>query len=98
MARKPSTAPRKQAQQVRSRNTVAAILEATTYILVRDGYERCTTNKVAQRAGVSIASLYQYFPSKEALVAALIDQHLVEILQLQQDRMLELHDRPIAEV
>jgi AcrR family transcriptional regulator len=98
MARKPSTAPRKQAKQARSKNTVAAILEATTQVLVRDGYARCTTNRVAERAGVSIASLYQYFPSKEALVAALIDEHLTEILQLQAERMLQLGDSPVAEL
>jgi AcrR family transcriptional regulator len=98
MARRPLTSPRKQAKQARSKNTVAVILEATTHILVREGYAHCTTNKVAERAGVSIASVYQYFPSKEALVAALIDQHLAEITELQAQRMIELSGRPVAEV
>jgi len=98
MARKPGTNPRKQAKQARSKNTVEAILEATTYILVDDGYDRCTTNKVAEKAGVSIASVYQYFPSKEALVAALIDQHLEDVSKVQMNRMLEIGDRPVAEI
>ena len=98
MARKLSTNPRKRAKQARSRSTVAAILEATTHILESEGYDRCTTNKIADRAGVSIASLYQYFPSKEALIAALIDQHLEEISQLQMKLLLEAPDRPPSEL
>lgn len=50
---------------------VEALLQATTHILVRDGYDRLSTNRVAEEAGVSVGSLYQYFPSKEALVGAL---------------------------
>jgi AcrR family transcriptional regulator len=49
---------------------------------VRDGYDGTTTTRVAKVAGVSIGSLYQYFPTKEALVAALIDDHIAKILGL----------------
>ncbi|HKE14068.1 MAG TPA: TetR/AcrR family transcriptional regulator [Kofleriaceae bacterium] len=70
------TRPRKRAVQARSQATVDAILEATAHILVTEGYDRASTNKVAARAGVSIGSLYQYFPGKEALVAALLDRHV----------------------
>jgi AcrR family transcriptional regulator len=73
MARKPATNPRKSASQERSRLTVEALLEATARVLMKDGYDRASTNKIAAVAGVSIGSLYQYFPSKEALVAAVID-------------------------
>ncbi len=66
---------RKRPRQVRSQATVEAILEATAHILARQGYEALTTNAVAIRAGVSIGSLYQYFPSKEALVGELMDRH-----------------------
>lgn len=79
MAARTDTSPRKRAVQARSRATVDAILEATAHILVREGYDRASTNKVAERAGVSIGSLYQYFPGKEALVAALLERHLGEM-------------------
>jgi AcrR family transcriptional regulator len=67
--------PRKQPRQERSRFTVDAILEAAADILVRDGYDRLTTNRIADRAGVNVASLYQYFPGKEAIVAELRRRH-----------------------
>jgi AcrR family transcriptional regulator len=70
--------PRKTPLQERSRATVEAILEATTHILVRDGYAKLTTNRIAERAGVNIASLYQYFPGKEAIVAELRRRHGAE--------------------
>src|SRR5258707_15013262 len=70
MAQKLQTNPRKSASQERSRFTVDALLEATARILVKEGYDRASTNRIAEVAGVSIGSLYQYFPSKEALVAA----------------------------
>ena len=70
--------PRKTARQQRSRATVDALLEATADILIRHGYARLTTNRIAERAGVNIASLYQYFPGKEALVAELRRRHGAE--------------------
>src|SRR4029450_12583732 len=75
MGRKLQTNPRKSASQERSRLTVNTILEATTRVLLKEGYDRASTNKIAAVAGVSIGSLYQYFPSKEALVAAVIYRH-----------------------
>jgi AcrR family transcriptional regulator len=70
--------PRKQPRQGRSRATVEAILQATTYILTKRGVDGLTTNAVAERAGVNIATLYQYFPNKEALVAELGRRHVVQ--------------------
>src|SRR5246127_2557699 len=69
------TVPRKMPKQQRSKETVDVILTATARILVKDGFDRASTNRIADAAGVSIGSLYQYFPSKEALVAALVEQH-----------------------
>jgi AcrR family transcriptional regulator len=66
-------------QQQRARATVEALLEATALVLANEGCEAASTNRIARVAGVSIASLYQYFPSKEALVAALIDRHLERV-------------------
>jgi len=67
--------PRKTPRQERSRATVEALLEATTDILIREGYTALTTNRIAERAGVNIASLYQYFPGKDAIVAELRSRH-----------------------
>ncbi|MBN8815229.1 MAG: TetR/AcrR family transcriptional regulator [Sphingomonas sp.] len=64
--------PRKIPRQGRSAETVRAIVEATARILEQGGHGALTTNAVAERAGVSIGSLYQYFPGKEALIGALI--------------------------
>src|SRR6185436_592878 len=66
--------PRKRPKQARSQQTVDALLEATARVLGARGFEGATTNEIARVAGVSVGSLYQYFPSKEALVAALLEQ------------------------
>lgn len=66
--------PRKSPQQARAKATVEAIVEATAQVLVEDGYDRFTTARVAERAGVSVGSLYQYFPNKAALAAAVVDR------------------------
>ena len=64
--------PRKHPRQARSAATVEAILDASAHILERGGLEALNTNAIAERAGVSIGSLYQYFPGKDAILAALI--------------------------
>lgn len=71
---------RKAPQQQRSRATVDAIVEAAARILARRGWARFTTNEVATVAGVSIGSLYQYFPNKLALAEAIRRRHLDEVL------------------
>jgi AcrR family transcriptional regulator len=68
--------PRRKPLQDRSQGTVQALLEATARVLVTEGYDRTSTNRIARVAGVSVGSLYQYFPNKEALVAALVDVHV----------------------
>ena len=68
MRRNANISLKKHAKQQRAIATVAAIVEAATYILRQDGPGGFTTNKVAEKAGVNIASFYQYFPNKEALV------------------------------
>ena len=98
MPPKPSTTPRKQPKQERSLATVEAILSATTHILTENGYDQLTTNRVAERAGVSIGSLYQYFPNKKALIFALAEHHANEMVQLAQHHLEELSDRTIPEV
>ena len=73
--------------QARSQQTVAAILEAAARL-----YERgtTTTNRIAQLAGVSIGSLYEYFPNKDAIVSALLDKHMGEAVARLQQQIAEL--------
>lgn len=70
--------PRKRPVQARSQRTVDAVLEAAAQVFARRGYAGATTNHIAARAGVSIGSLYEYFPSKDALLVALMEAHLQE--------------------
>ena len=72
--------PRKIPKQDRSREMVATILEATARVLVKEGYARATTNRVAAAAGISVGSLYHYFPGKDALVVALMHRHRAQML------------------
>lgn len=95
MARRSLTNPRKHASQERSRATVDALIEATARILVRDGFDRASTNRIAGEAGVSIGSLYQYYPGKEALVAAVIARHNQELLKVVRDALAEVAAQPI---
>jgi len=71
--------PRKRPVQARSTASVDAILEATTQVLLSVGKERLTTTKVALRAGVSVGTLYQYFPNKSALLQGALIRHLDEV-------------------
>jgi len=66
---------RKQPQQQRSRQMVERIVDAGLSVLLRDGYDAFSTNRVAAEAGISPGSLYQYFPDKGAIVDAVIDRH-----------------------
>lgn len=97
MAPRPLTKPRKRACQDRSRATVDALIEATARVLVREGFDRASTNRIAETAGVSVGSLYQYFPSKEALVAAVIDRHKQEILQVIRGALAEVATQPMEQ-
>lgn len=89
--------PRKAPRQARAKATVEAILEATAHILVDEGVERLSTNRVAQVAGVSIGSLYQYFPNKEALVLALLERHVSKMLGLLSKHATELIGAPMED-
>jgi len=97
VARKTHTNPRKSASQKRSRATVDALLQATARILVREGFDKASTNRIAEVAGVSVGSLYQYFPSKEALVAAVIDRHNQEVMRAVQGELAESVEFPIEQ-
>ena len=94
MPAKHSTKPRKIPKQERSRLTVEAILEATAHILAEKGYNETNTNLIAERAGVSIGSLYQYFPNKKSLIVALREKHSQEIAELLELKFNHLFDSP----
>jgi AcrR family transcriptional regulator len=95
MAQATLTKPRKQASQERSRATVDALVEATARILVRDGFDKASTNRIAEAAGVSIGSLYQYFPSKEALVVAVIARHNQDLMKVVRGALADVAGLPI---
>ena len=96
MARAVPTNPRKSASQERSRATVKALLDATARVLTKVGYDRASTNRIAATAGVSVGSLYQYFPNKEALVAALVARHNREMLDLLREALKEVASLDLA--
>lgn len=95
MVRRPGVTPRKTATQARSRNTVDVLIEATARILVTDGFDKASTNRIAEVAGVSVGSLYQYFPSKEALVAAVSERHQQQIMQTVRGGIAEAPGEPL---
>jgi AcrR family transcriptional regulator len=74
LGKRAKTTPRKRPQQDRAQETVDAILAGAAKLLTTSGYDTMSTNRIAVAAGVSIGSLYQYFPSKEAIVAALVEK------------------------
>jgi AcrR family transcriptional regulator len=97
MPKRVLTNPRKSASQKRSRVTVNALLEATARILIREGYDKASTNRIAEVAGLSVGSLYQYFPGKEALVAALIERHNQEVMQAVRGELAAAVNLPLAD-
>jgi AcrR family transcriptional regulator len=82
MASRTLSKPRRKPRQDRSRETVEVILEAAAQVFERHGYATGTTNRIAARAGVSIGSLYQYFPNKDAIVVELSRRHITEMSEL----------------
>lgn len=84
----PSETMRKLPRQARAKRTIEAIFEATAHIVDSEGAEALSTNKVAQRAGVSIGTLYQYFPTKEAIMVAMIAQERLRVMAELQEMLL----------
>jgi AcrR family transcriptional regulator len=72
--------PRRRAKQERARATVAVVLEAAAHVLQREGYARATTNRIAEAAGVSVGTIYQYFTDKDAICDALILREIDSLL------------------
>jgi len=88
----PPPAPRKRPRQVRSQATVDAIVEACLFLLEQGDPDRITTNSIAARAGVAKGSLYQYFPDKDAIVAAAFDRVLSRGIEVYEASMVDWED------
>jgi AcrR family transcriptional regulator len=89
-----TTKPRKSPVQERSRATVDAIMQASTYILNEAGWGGLNTNAIAERAGVNIASLYQFFPNKQAVIAELQRRHATAIHEDLQHALQRMSEQP----
>lgn len=89
---------RKTPRQARARQTVDIILEAAAYILAERGLDGFTTNHIAERAGVNISSLYQYFPNKLAILEALQTRHMKAPDDNYAQGLERLRGRPLDDV
>ena len=90
--------PRKSPVQARSAASVEAILDATLQVLLSVGKERLTTTRVARRAGVSVGTLYQYFPNKSSLLQAALRRNLESVRDTMCERMRTLAGAPLDEM
>lgn len=89
------TRPRKQPRQERSRFLFDVLVRATQDVVEAHGYERATTNQIAERAGVSVGSLYQYFPGKEALAGEVLEQRMSDDVEVFRAAIGELVQLPL---
>jgi AcrR family transcriptional regulator len=83
--------------QNRSKETVDAIIEAAAHVLIEDGYDAITTNRIAEVAGVSIGSLYQYFRNKEAIIVQLIERQINREIEMVSGKIDEVAQAPLRE-
>lgn len=98
MAAGTSLAPRKRPVQARSAHTIEVLFDATIQVLVQVGAERLTTTRVAERAGVSVGTLYQYFPHKQSLLAAVLERHLLRVVEATEAACRDQHGRSVDEM
>jgi AcrR family transcriptional regulator len=90
--------PRKTPVQARSTVTVEAISEATIQVLLSQGAERLTTTRVAERAGVSVGTLYQYYPNKRSLLFAVLERHMNDVATKVEAACESACHKPLAEM
>jgi AcrR family transcriptional regulator len=90
--------PRKRPVQARSEATVAALFEASIQVLLAVGYRKLTTTRVAERAGVSVGTLYQYFPNRQALIMSVIGRYLDDLVCSVEQGCQDLNGRPLDEL
>ena len=94
----PHLSPRKRPRQTRAAVTLDAIFEATIQVLVTDGPRRLTTTRVAERAGVSVGTMYQYFPHKQALFYALNERYLDAVAAKVEEACRAQHGAPVGQM
>jgi AcrR family transcriptional regulator len=92
------TSVRRRPKQRRARQTVEAVLDAVIRLLKREGSGAITTNRIAEVAGVSIGSVYQYFPDKRAIFTALHQRHVDQIDRMVQTKLVEQAGSSIEEL
>lgn len=97
MPRPPRTSPRRTPRQRRAEDTVAVLLEATERVMSERGFAGATTNHIAEVAGVSIGTLYHYFPTKEALVEAVVHRMWRDELEVFAGRAAVLDSLPLED-
>ena len=90
--------PRKTPVQPRAAVTVGAISEATIQILLKQGVNRLTTTRVAERAGVSVGTLYQYYPNKQSLLFAVLAEHLDKVATAVEAACEQARNQPLADM
>jgi AcrR family transcriptional regulator len=90
--------PRKTPVQARSAVTVEAISEATIQVLLSHGVERLTTTRIAERAGVSVGTLYQYYPNKRSVLFAVLEHHLNDVTARVEAVCERARHKPLAEM
>jgi len=90
--------PRKTPVQTRAAVTVEAISEATIQVLLSQGADRLTTTRVAERAGVSVGTLYQYYPNKESLLFAVLEDHLDKVTAAVETACEQASHKPLSEM
>lgn len=89
---------RKKPKQERSAAMVEALIEAAARVFVKEGYAKATTNKIAAAAGVSVGSLYQYFPSKDAIAVELLRRYREGLIEVVSTRLSGVTDESFEEV
>src|SRR4030088_842388 len=90
--------PRKTPVQARAVSTVGAISEATIQVLLSDGVDRLTTTRVAERAGVCVGTLYQYYPTKQSLLFPVLAAHFDRVASAVEPACEQARDKPLAEM
>jgi AcrR family transcriptional regulator len=90
--------PRKLPVQARSAATIDALHTAVIQVLIREGLSRCTTTRIAERAGMSVGSVYQYYPNRDALLAAVLERHLSDIADAMEQVCVDSRGLPVAQM
>lgn len=90
--------PRKSPVQARSAVTVEALHAAAIQVLIQEGLSRCTTTRIAERAGASVGSLYQYYPNRDALLAAVLEKHLEGIAAAVESACQDHRGKPLSQM